>query len=590
MSDNKSLIHLEMDSESAQVHYQNFNVALQQSEAYRTELHAYEAKLASQPDMIPEDIALFQAIENTFMVASDWVYGEKTTKKPPKTGVELPKEVPNQEELSRLCRLRDAAFFKYMNSLELEGQTVDQGFQEDTRPLKAVDELTKPYLKKSIHIRRTLAAVETNIETLSKSQRSWMDFIIESVIPSFLLKLMAYVNFQELIQDQITSLEEDKNWLKSKHQELDEQFADEWSVNFPGVDKPRDFKAAQSIYVSKYVHDLEIDTLSTAFYQYEKNKTVGKLIDLYRLVSQMYHAASESDHTLIKAQQLKGILHQLELLHPNMAEPLAQEKAITEREMDLLNAYRSLGSPKERSDKKAVFLKELDDKYRAFLTNRSLNTFQDLYEHFHAHPEFRKESLVKKTRTLLKADYAQAYQMVREHMIPHINEQDCEEFLNKYDRRNYDHPIYTKMLEFMREPTSISLTGLQQLMYMTDANYDLDQRFASMVADFMHICSKISVTMVTDLSSELYSVGSRDDMDSVGSLSPGHSPNGRSVRSDSVGSISSVPVLSEQALAQHNVKDMQQYDPKLFGNSGRNSSRPFNGHSLGAPTTAYFLA
>lgn len=592
MSDNKDLINLEsmtVDTQDVQSHYQSFNAALQQSQEYRKELVKYQDRVASMPEINQEETEVFEAIESVLHAASspissfsNWLYGDTTDRESAqalkKTAVVSPEIIPTQAELSRLCRIRDAAFFEYMHSLDLDMQTETRVFEPDTRKLTAADELTKSYLNSSIRIRRQLEVLQKEIEATLNSQRSWMDFIIESVFPAFLLKLMDYMNFQDMITAKADILRQDHTKLLEAHTVLDDAFAQEWSKNFPGIQRPRDLKAANAITLSKYVHAIDNELLSRVYLQYDKAKTVSNLIDLYRLVCQLQHNASEDDSLAVKSQHLKGIIYQLENLHPDMTEHLASEKATTERELDLLNSYRNAVPRQDDADLKAAFLKELDTKYRGFLTSRSLHTFEDLYQHIHTHPQFRKEVLVKKTRALLREEYAQAYQAVREHTIPHINEQDCEQFLNKYDKRNYDHPVYTKLIEFMREPTSGALTTLQQVMYMTDANYDLDHGFATMIADFMRISSTISVISVADMSSEQYSVSSFDGTESSSS-----SPNARPTRAESYDSTSSSPKLSVQALERHNADGY--YDPRVFGNSGRSSSRTHNGYTYSSVPT-----
>lgn len=591
MSDNKDLINLEsmtVDTQDVQSYYQSFNAALQQSQDYREKLLKYQDKVASMPEINQEDTEVFEVIESVLNAASspissfsNWLYGDSTPRKSAqaseKTAVVTSEIIPTQAELSRLCRVRDAAFFEYMRSLDLDVQTETRVFEPDTRKLTAADELTKPYLKSSIRIRRQVVELQNTIEATLNSQRSWMDFIIESVFPAFLLKLMGYINFQEMITEIVKILSQDHTNLTKEHKLLDDAFAQQWSENFPGIPRPRDLEAANAITLFKHVHAIDNELLSTVYLQYDKAKTVSNLIDLYRLVCQLKHNASEDDSMAVKAQNLEGIVYQLGNLHPDMTERFASETATTERELDLLNSYRSAAPRQDDLDLKAVFLKELDAKYRGFLTSRTLNTFEELYHHIHDHPQFRKERLVKKTRDLLQKKYAQAYQVVREHTIPHINEPDCEQFLNKYDKRNYDHPVYTKLIEFMREPTSCALMTLEQLMYLTDANDDLDQGFATMIADFMRISSTISVISVADMSSEQYSVSSFDGTDASRSLTSSSSPNARPTRVESFDSTSGSPTLSVQALEHHNAD--RHNDPRMFGNSGHSSSRTHNGHT-----------
>ncbi|MBP6917656.1 MAG: hypothetical protein KBB94_01925 [Legionellaceae bacterium] len=591
MSNNKMSINIEEQVQGAptavQAHYQAYITAMQQTHEYREKLAHYEDN-AHLVQNIKEDDELLEAVGSIINMASSTFssltnflsYGEtvtttSVTPAPEAQAVVIPvvlQDIPTKEELSRLCRARDAAFFKYMRSLELEIPTETQVFEQDNRQLVAADVLTKPYLKDSVYLRRELVRVAEEIETTLKIQRTWMDFIIESVFPAFLLKLMDYMTFQDMNNEKAAELRKGHAAIRQLHSKLDVAFEQQWFENY-ATKPPQDLRAANSNLLAKYVHEINIDSLVAAYTQYNKTKTVSNLIDLYRLAFQLQHQSGQSDEMWMKTQSLGGIMLQLEKLHPDMGERLENEKSTSEREMQLLDTYRAVHTPQDNADKKATFLRSLADKYRTFLKTRNFDNFDDLYQYIHAHPQFRRENLVKKTRALLKEQYSEAYQVVREHYIPHINEQACEEFLNKYEKCNYEHPIYTQIIGFMREPTLSALVTLEQLMFnFHDANYDQDQGFAHLVSDFMQICSTISVTSAADMRSEQYSVSSFDDTESTGSLSPSGSTTARAVRSNSLDV--TAPKLSEQALQRHNAEGVR-YDPRIFRQSERIEHRTF---------------
>ena len=594
MSNNKMSISIEEQVQGAptavQAHYQEYIAAMQQSHEYREKLAHYEDN-AHLFQSIREEDELLEAVGSILNMASSTFssltnflsYGEtvtttSVTPAPETQTVVIPgvlQDIPTKEELSRLCRARDAAFFKYMHSLEQEIPTETQVFEQNNCKLVATDELTTPYLKNSVNLRRKLATVTEEIEATLKSQRTWMDFIIESVFPAFLLKLMDYMTFEDLKNEKAEKLGKEHHAINQALSRLKDAFEQQWSENY-GTKPPQNLKEADSKLLSKYLSQIDNDSLFGAYIQYNKTKTVSNLIDLYRLACQLQHQIGQNDEMLGKTQSLNSIMHQLEKLHPDMVERLENEKSTSEREMQLLDTYRAVHTPQDNADKKTIFLRALADKYSTFLKTRNLDNFNDLYQHIHAHPQFRRESLVQKTRALLKEQYSEAYQVVREHYIPHINEQACEKFLNKYEKRNYEHTIYTQIIGFMREPTLSALLSLELLMFHChDANYDQDQGFANLVSDFMQICSTISVTSAADMRSERYSVSSFDDTESMESLSPGGSPSARSTRSDSLDV--TAPRLSEQALQRHNAEEVG-YDPRIFGQSERMEHRTFKGN------------
>ena len=573
MSNNKMPISIEEQVQGAptavQAHYQGYIAALQQSHEYRKKLAHLARNIREEDELLEAVGSILNMASSTFSSLTNYLYYGETVAAAPSTPVPEKKiavkpvvsqDIPTQEELSRLCRERDTAFFKYMRSLELDiptENTENQVFEQDNRKLVAADELTNPYLKHSVNLRRKLATATEEIETTLKSQRTWMDFIIENVFPAFLLKLMDYMTFQDLIKEKTAELRIAHAAILQDHFSLDVAFKQQWSEKY-ATNPPQDLKAANSITLGKCVYNIDNPSLITAYSNYDTTKTVSNLVDLYRLTCQLQHEASQRD-LLMQTQALDGILSQLENLHPDMVERLENEKNTSKREMKLLDTYISVQARQDDADKKAIFLKALADKYSTFLKTRNLDNFDELYQHIHAHPQFRRESMVKETRALMREEYSGAYQAVREHYIPHITEQACEEFLNKYEKLKYDHFIYTKIIEFIREPTLSALLTLEQLMCVVhDADYDQDQGFANLVSDFMQICSTISGTSAADMRSEQYSVSSFDDTDST----PSGSPSAHSKRSNSLDD-NVTATLSEQAIQRHNA-EKPGYDPRMF--------------------------
>jgi|GEM_PF-3783390 len=570
MSNNKMSISIEEQVQgtptAVQAHYQGYIAAMQQSHEYREKLAHLARNIREEDELLEAVGSILNMASSTFSSLTNYLYYGETVAAAPSTPVPEKKiavkpvvsqDIPTQEELSRLCRERDTAFFKYMHSLELDIPTENQVFEQDNRKLVAADELTKPYLKHSLNLLRNVAKVTNEIETTLKSQRTWMDFIIENVFPAFLLKLMDYMTFQDLIKEKTAESRKKQAEFEQLHSELEVSFEQQWFENY-ATKPPQDLKAANSNNLSKCVCNLENPSLITAYSNYDKTKTVSNLVDLYRLTCQLQHEASQRDLPM-QTQALDGILSQLENLHPDMVERLENEKNTSKREMKLLDTYISVQARQDDADKKAIFLKALADKYSTFLKTRNLDNFDELYQHIHTHPQFRRESMVKETRALMREEYSGAYQAVRKHYIPHITEQACEEFLNKYEKRNYDHLIYTTIIKFIREPTWSALLTLEQLMYdLHDADYDQDQGFANLVSDFMQICSTISVTSAADMRSEQYSVSSFDDTDST----PSGSPSACSTRSNSLDD-NVTATLSEQAIQRHNAENVK-CDPRMF--------------------------
>ncbi len=571
MSNNKMPISIEEQVQGAptavQAHYQGYIAALQQSHEYRKKLAHLARNIREEDELLEAVGSILNMASSTFSSLTNYLYYGETVAAAPSTPVPEKKiavkpvvsqDIPTQEELSRLCRERDTAFFKYMRSLELDIPTENQVFEQDNRKLVAADELTKPYRRHSLNLLRNVATVTGEIATTLNSQRTWMDFIIENVFPAFLLKLMDYMTFQDLIKEKTAELMKKQAEFEQLHSELKVSFEQQWFENY-ATKPPQDLNAANSNNLFRCVYNLKNPSLITAYSNYDTTKTVSNLVDLYRLTCQLQHQASQSDDLLMKKLALDGILSQLENLHPDMVERLENEKNTSKKEMKLLDTYISVQAPQDDADKKAIFLQALADKYSTFLKTRNLDNFGELYQHIHAHPQFRRESMVKETRALMREEYSGAYQAVREHYIPHITEQACEEFLNKYEKLKYDHFIYTKIIEFIREPTLSALLTLEQLMCRVhDADYDQDQGFANLVSDFMQICSTISGTSAADMRSEQYSVSSFDDTDST----PSGSPSARSTRSNSLDD-NVTATLSEQAIQRHNA-EKPGYDPRMF--------------------------
>lgn len=575
MSDNKTGTNFDetaMDLQTNQTPYQAFLIATQQSQAYRKTLGSYQnrvsvsdsAELLSTVDDIINDVS------STFSsLLSHWYFTEPVkpeTAASIKKSVEIPQNIPTVAELSRLCRLRDTAFFNYMRSLERDIPEETSAFEPEHTHLVAADELTKPYLRTSINLKRALLAIDEEITTKLSAQRTWMDFIIETFFPSFVLKLMSYLTFQELIQAEREDLLKQHNAIIDELNENDAAFKQQWYDQYI-TNPPQDLSAASSTTLSKMLFEINNQTLLNVYLEYRNKKTVNTLLSLYRTAYQFHYQASQSDDLVVETAHLSGVLRQLEQLHPDMLDRLKQEKTIAQQEMELLDLYRKLPRVENRDKTKGQFLNELEQKYRAFLKTRNLENFKDLYQHIHSHHQaYRRETLVKKTRALLKKQYPEAYQAVRDHYIQHIDEKDCEAFLEKYEKRNFDHPVYTKIIAFMREPTLEALFTLKILMLsIQDGDYDRDQEFNDFIADFMQISSNIAVTSAAELRSERYATGS---MSSIEIEDEEESMSTQSSNSP-LPSASNSPRLrlSESALAMHD--SAAGYEPKVFKSANR---------------------
>ena len=575
MSDNKTLMIFDgnaMDMQTNQTPYQAFLAATQQSKAYREKLATYK-NITSTPTFESDSGEILGAVDdmmtevsNTLSSLTNWYYNQPVVPvaaAPLKTAT-IPQNIPTVDELSRLCRLRDDAFFKYMQSLELDISTEATPFEPDQTLLMAADELTKPYLRLSTQLKRKLVAIDQEIESMLSAQRTWIDFIIETFFPSFVLKLMGYMTFQQLVN-------EEKQILLDQHSDIikdlnsnDIAFKQQWYDQYL-TNPPQDLQAANSTRLGKFLDAIENKTLEDLYYEYTRNKTVNTLVSLYRAAYQLHYQANQTDGLDVKASQLSGVLSQLEQLHPDMSNRLEQEKNIIEQEMQLLDQYRKLTRVVNSDDTKGQFLSELDQKYRVFLKTKNLENFRDLYQHIHSHhKEYRRESLVKKTRALLKEQYPEAYQVVRDHYISHIDEKACEVFLDKYEKRNFDHLIYTKIIGFMREPTLEALFTLEVLMRsIKDNDYDQDPEFNGFIADFMEICSNIAVNSAAELRSERDSTGSISSIEDEEESMSAQSPN------SPLYSASNSPRLrfSESALALHD--SAAGYEPTLFKSENR---------------------
>lgn len=576
MSFDKGIISIDntdVDStSSSQNLYQQFIAATQQSKEYREKLAKYN--LASQAvstednellevvDEVLSDISSFTSSFSNFMF-----YGEisspaaEPVKKPV---VQPPQNIPSSAELSRLCRERDTAFFKYMDSLELDLPDETDAFESNNTQLTPIDALTKPYLSSTTTLRRQLLEVQAEISAIQKEQRTWVDYIIETFFPAFALKLMSYMTFNDLMAEKLAEQKIKYTKITQLLTVRDEDFQNQWEEVFGTVAIPRDLKFANSSALANAVFRFEHDELTTMYGQYNKDKTINNLIKLYRLASQMNYI---HENTEVQSKfGLETILVQLEQLHPNMAQQLQQEKEYVQAEMKLLDKYMASSDilSTDNSKPKVTFLKELKDKYRAFLKERTKENFEALYQHIHDHPQFKRNTLVKETRALLRSQYAEAYQTVRQHFIQHMDEAACEQFINKYELLKYDHVIYSIIMKFMHEPTVEGLIGLKLAMIsISDSDYDQDPKFNEFVADFMDICGKAPITAVNDLRSQRSSVGSFDEVSSLGTDTTVEYNRSRSSTADSTNG-----ALTIQALELHNLS-CSNSDPRMFG---RNNS------------------
>lgn len=583
MSFDKGIIPIDstdIDStSSSQNLYQQFVAATQQVKEYREKLTQYNVSQQKTPT---EDNELLDMVEDVLFDISSFTtglgnflyYGEisSTAAEPVKKPVvQPPQDMPNAAELSRLCRERDAAFFKYMDSLELDLPAEIDAFEPNNTPLIPADALTKPYLSSTITLRRQLLDIQNTISTIQKEQRTWVDYIIETFFPAFALKLMSYMTFNDLMAEKLAV-------QKIKHTKTtqlltvrDEDFQTQWESVFGSVAIPVDLKSANSTLLSKIIFTFENDPLTNMYTQYNKDKTIANLVKFYRLASQMnyIHQSTEERGKF----GLETVLAQLEKLHPNMTQQLQQEKENVQAEMMLLDKYMASSDilSTDNSKPKVTFLKELNDKYRAFLKDRTMENFEALYQHIHDHPQFKRNTLVKETRALLKSQYAEAYQSVRQHYIQHMDEAACEQFITKYELLKYDHVIYSIIMQFMHEPTVEGLLGLKLAMLsITDSDYDQDPKFNEFVADFMEICGKAPISAVNDLRSQRSSVGSFDEARSSETVTTVEYNRSRSSTADSTNGAFTI-----QALELHNLS-YSNSDPRMFGKTN-GISRTFDG-------------
>lgn len=581
--------------------YQEFVAAEQHAKAYREKLAKYtpSAKevLASEGNEI---LNIIDSGINELMNLSTSLYNWNSavptsmpTKKPSKAG----QNIPTIQELSQLRRARDAAFFRYMDSIEQDMSADVDAFMPNDTLLISADHLIQPYYQRKVQFCRNLVAIQEKIQTLQNAQRTWIDFVIETFFPSFILKMMSYLPFQEVIAEKIKEQKNEYNVIVKRLEIQDTLFKTKWKSHFNEIDIPKDLKSFNSTELSKAVYAFNNKTVVDTYLVYQKEKTVDNLVKFYRLACQMeYIARNSEDHN---KYDLEGIIFKLQQFHPNMADRLQQEQETVQTEMMLLDKYIASGdiltakrieqeketlqtestvfglytySPtvlsalkggNEEVPPKAKFLKELDDKYRAFLKDRTTDHFEALYQHIHQNPQFKHLTLVKETRKFIKTTYAQAYQSVRQHYIQHMDEATCDAFIAKYELWKYDHIIYTTVMKFMHEPTVEGLIKLKLILLgINDSAYDQDQRLNTFIADFMEICSKAPLTAVNEMRSERYSIGSVEEISSSGTLTPlNHSPDSR-LRSfsDDRDLTSNMTV---RALELHNLSQSQS-DPRMF--------------------------
>ena len=525
MTTNKSLVEYYQEHITKQAQ-QKFIDAVQQSDAYRAELTAYQDLHADETIPDDESIAMIESMNSVVSAVSSLYsslisFGAAPTLIEP--CVQIPvvatqqKSAPTQEELIRLYRARDAAFFEYMHSLNLdEKRDVPDAFERDETRVLAADDITRPYRNAQRTLLREMVEVSKNIDTALAAQRTWLDFMIENALPSFVLKAMNYMNFQALTQEKIKILSERFSVINESLTTMKTIFHKTWDTKYPGIPRPHDLDAANSITVAKIVNNIALTGLSDVYHRYATHKTVSNLLDFYRLAHQLRLQAIQRDDKEIISGQLTAISEQLERLHPDMMDNFAKEQACVTRELALFEQYPALPSVdqlSEETDPFTKFMAHIEEKYTTFLKDRTLSHFSELYQHIHSHPQFRHKKMVKDTRALLKSLYPQAYEAVRQHQITHMDEQACDEFLRKYESLKLDHPIYVKLMAFMRDPTHGNLSALQQEMVTIndDAHY-LDHRVNAAMAEFMQICSTISIE---DYNSDAYSEDSDEQSDAA---------------------------------------------------------------------------
>lgn len=574
MSNNKHSLTLP-ELTPIQIAYQNFLAAKQQSEAYREKLHTYQAENSTAPN--EESAAFLETMDSVVNGASQlmstmgslFYFGtsEPTVIEPVKMVEKQSINLPTEQELLRLCAIRDKAFFDYMRSLREEIPDEEAFFTCNESKLISAESLIEPYLRSSNKLRRSMAAIEQEITNLTKLRRDWMDFIIENFFPAFALRLLNYVTFDEMNAKNKQVLTDALNELVSDHEALDLAFQEEWQDHFQSK-PPKKLKNANTVSIGKLVVNIDNNELFTHYNAYRTHHTVQTLIDFYRIACQLHHRAKQGDnldyeksHALeIKASHLEAIISQLEQLHPDLQEQLSHESQQVEKEMCLLDKYRSVSVLTETADERNEFLVELSEKYRTFLKERTDDHYADLYQHIHDHPQFRHETLAKETRKLLKESYPQAYQNVRVYYVPQISEEACQSFLDKYELCKFDHIVYTSIIQFMRNPTVDSLVSLELVLRgIYDTDCVLDRKFSTMVNDFMQVCSNTSVTSLAELRSEQYSVYSVAGEEAGDEVTECQSWDSRS----RTGSSETAALhLTEEVLANHN----QQYssDPRMF--------------------------
>lgn len=488
---------------------EKFIDATQQAKNYREQLAAYEASVGVTPDN--DSKAMLEAIETAMNGVSSVLTLLGVPSLAPAKPVIAPQDAPSQAELVKLFRIRNIAFFDYMRSLNLDEDIEEvDAFAPNTRHLIATDELTVPYRRASVTLQRQLSSLDEQIKNALDAQRTWLDFMIESILPSFLLKLIDYLDFQALTQDNVNRLSEEFNGTNTDLQRMTEQFHQDWKEKFASP-VPKDLKAGSSTTLSKLVYSLNHKILNEKFADYNRNKSVHNLTNMYRLVRQLQIQSIQSSEQIsleIRSAQLDGVIRQLSLLHPDMKQEFDHEENVLTQEMTLLAAYGQLPEIQTAEldihNTKAKFIDDLFDKYRKFLTDRNQETFRDLYQHIHDHPNYGQMIIVKMTRNLLKNVYFDAYQAVRQHQIANIDETLCDKFIKKYEGLKYNNLVYEHLLKFVREPTSSQLMILEQIMYSVAGHeHYTDPNLSSAVDDFMQICNSISsVTMVEDQSSD----------------------------------------------------------------------------------------
>ncbi len=489
MNDNQDLIQARMISDT---HYEVLTRAATRLQEHLETIKKHEKELPvlqKQASDIFDALPLYQMF-NTLVslvepleLKESWTTPEgQTTQSPPRLRTSY-----LQGDLPIYVQERDKAFLNYMQALKQEQDILNPVtllYPKNNAVLTTTLAVITPFIKPMQKAKIAILAIQNQIDQVTAIKRSWYDYFRDSFLP-LVYVFTKYEPFHMRLNNALMQLASAHIKAIESAETINKQFNAEWQREF-SVEAPRKFDRfllAES-FLESMVRNYDHAALTEHFETYQQDKTVHHLLAFYRQACFL-----RLDD---KGDKLSEINDYLSTIHPDMQSELEHEAQMVGKEHSLKTLiYDAIIASTSRVGRR--FLIDLHKKYTEFLNQKNRINFYKLYHEVYLSQPYLNDAIRKDIKKNLDACYPEAVEAYKQQFVAHVDSKECQGFLKQYEKMNYDHPVYHRMIQFARIPTWYHFSLLEQeLNDVRDQNYYLEPAMNTAMQQLINLCWKTS--------------------------------------------------------------------------------------------------